>query len=163
MERTHRAATPSPRRVTAALAAPAVLAAAAVAISGCGNGAGYANTPRPPSPIVLGTSINDQRVSISPTHLGGGPVVLVVTNQSSGARSLRVQTAAIGGSCPGPDGTRGPINQSTSPISPQGTAQLSVTLCEGDYVVSVDNSAIQAANVVVGPERPSAQNQVLQP
>jgi len=152
--RSHRAA----RRVRAG--APALVA---LLVTGCGGGTSYANNPRPPSPIVLGTSINDQRESISPDHFGGGPVVFVITNQSSGARSLRVQTAAIGGTCPGPAGTVGPINQSTSPISPQGTAQLEVTLCRGDYVVSVDSSAIQAANVVVGPERPSAQNQVLQP
>ncbi|PZR68094.1 MAG: hypothetical protein DLM63_04950 [Solirubrobacterales bacterium] len=136
---------------------------AATLLSACGSGSNYANNPRPPSPIDLGTSINDHRVSVSPSHFGAGPVVLVVTNQSSAARSLRVRTTIIGASCTSPNGTRGPIDQSTSPISPQGTGQLQVDLCQGRYAVSVDDGAIQAADLVVGPQRASAQNQVLQP
>jgi hypothetical protein len=159
MESRHRVSA-SPRRPTAA--ALGCVVALALALSGCGSGSNYANNPRPPTPIVLGASINNASIAVSPSHFGAGPVVVVVTNQSSAAQMLHLSSAGIGASCAGPGGTRGPVDQTTSPISPQGTAQLQVDLCEGRYTVSVDKGT-QSAELVVGPARPSAQNQVLQP
>jgi hypothetical protein len=48
--------------------------AAVVAIAGCGTSSDYKNDPRPPSPIVLTASIDDQRVSVSPQRFGAGPI-----------------------------------------------------------------------------------------
>jgi len=140
-----------PRRAAGGLMACALLTAA-----GCGSSSDYKNQPRPPSPIVLGTSIDASRVSVSPSSIGAGPVLLVITNQSPAARSVTLQTDEI-------NGTQSGITQTTSPISPQGTAQLAAVLREGRYRVQVDASAVQPAELVVGPSRDSAQNQVLQP
>lgn len=133
------------------------MASALLTAAGCGSTSGdYKNEPRLPSPIVLGTSIDASRVSVSPSRFGAGPVLLVITNQSPAARALTLQTDEI-------SGTQSGITQTTSAISPQGTAQLAAILRQGRYRVAVDDSGVHAAELVVGPSRPSAQNQVLQP
>lgn len=137
-------------------AAGALMACVLLTGAGCGSTSDYKNRPRLPAPIVLGTSIASTRISVSPSRFGAGPVLLVITNQSPAARSLTLQTDEINGSKSG-------LTQTTSAISPQGTAQLSAVLREGRYRVRVDDSAVRAAELVVGPARPSAQDQVLQP
>ena len=141
-----------------------MLVIAAVGVAGCGGGSHYANLPRPPSPINLTVYINDHRVSLSPTSVGAGPVELIVTNQASNAESLTVLPAGANGSQPLAD---------TGPISPQGTAQVTVNLkSPGDYMVGISPSSdaaaaaqrgIQAATLHVGHPRPNASSQLLQP
>ena len=139
---------------------------ATTAVAGCGGGSHYANQPRPPSPINLTVYINDHRVSVSPTSVGAGPVELVVTNQASNSESLTVLPAGAAAAQPLAD---------TGPISPQGTAQVTLNLnSPGDYTVGISPSSqteaaaatptgIQAATLHIGSPRPSASNQLLQP
>ena len=142
-------------RRTAAFA-PLVVAAG-MALGGCGSSsADYKNEPRPPSPIVLTGYIDDQRVSLSPTSLGAGPISLIVTNQTSTAQRVTLESAGPAGSGPG-------LKQVTAPISPRDTATLKADVKPGRYTVHVGGDAIRAARLRVGPERPSAQNDLLQP
>ena len=139
---------------------------AAIALSGCGGGSHYANEPRPPAPVNLTVYINDHRISVSPTKVGAGLVELIVTNQASNSESLTVLPAGASAAQPLAD---------TGPISPQGTAQVTVNLgSPGDYTVGISPSAqtqaaaatptgIQAAILHVGSARPSASSQLLQP
>jgi hypothetical protein len=141
-----------------------MLGVAAAALTGCGGGSHFANRPRPPAPINLTVYVNDQRVSVSPTKIGAGPVVFIITNQASNAESLAVTSS--GGSSPLAD---------TGPISPQATAQLPVDLkSPGDYTVGIAaNSSTEAAAATptgirpalihVGSPRASSNNQVGQP
>jgi hypothetical protein len=143
-----------------------MLVFAAAGVSGCGGSTHFANRPRPPSPVNLTVYINNQRISISPSSVGAGPVVLIVTNQASNAESLRVLPAGAAAAQPLAD---------TGPISPQGTAQVTVNLdSPGDYSVAIaPNSSteaaaalptgIRAALVHVGKPRASASNQLLAP
>jgi hypothetical protein len=117
-------------------------------------------------PVNLTVYINDHRVSISPTSVGAGPVVFIITNQARNAESLTVMPSSGGGAPPLAD---------TGPISPQGTAQLQVNLnIPGDYTVGISPGStseavaatatgIQPALVAVGPRRPSSNNELLQP
>jgi hypothetical protein len=141
-----------------------MLVAATVA-AGCGGGGHYPNQPRPPSPVNMTVYINDQRVSVSPSSVGAGPVQLIVTNQASNSESLTVLAAGSAAGQPLAD---------TGPISPQGTAQVTVNLNSGNYTVAtaphasteaanVAPGGIQAALVHVGKPRPGASNQLLQP
>lgn len=142
-----------------------IVAVAAATASGCGGGTHFANLPRPPSPINLTVYINNQRVSVSPTSIGAGPVVLIVTNAASTAESLSVLPSGQSGAQPLAD---------TGPISPQGTTQVSVNLNAGDYSVGIAPDAsseaaaatptgIAPAPLHVGKPRPSASNQLLSP
>ena len=131
--------------------------AGVLALGGCGSSsADYKNDPRPPGPIVITGYIDDQRVSVSPRSLGAGPISLIVTNQTGAAQRVTLESAAATGSGPG-------IKQVTAPISPQDTATLKVDVKPGSYSVHVAGGAIRAARLSVGPDRASAQKDLLQP
>jgi len=125
-------------------------------VAGCGEEDDYENQPRPPAPIVVSASINDERISVAPRRFGAGPITLIVTNQTESAQELTLETDEIGGSGPG-------IQQDTGPINPGDTASLKAELGRGTYRVAVNGAGIQAAALNVGRPRPSAQNELLQP
>jgi len=131
--------------------------AAALLLAGCGSQSDYKNRPRPPSPITITASVNDGRVEVSPKRFGAGPITLVVTNQTDRATDLVLETDGTAGS-----GQAG-IRQKTGPINPQGTASLKANLRQGHYKVRVRGGTIRPASLVVGHQRASAQNQLLQP
>jgi hypothetical protein len=135
-------------------------------IAGCGSSGHFANIPSPPTPVNLTVYINDQKVSVSPSSVGAGPVVLIVTNQASTAQSLTVLPAGASAAQPIAD---------TGPINPQATTQVTVNLnTPGAYTVgTTPNGSTEAAAALptgvrpavlrVGKSRPSGSNQLLQP
>jgi hypothetical protein len=129
------------------------LAFVAVAVAGCGGGSDYKNEPRPPAPIVVTASISRDAVSVSPKKFGAGPVTLIVTNQTGASQQVTVEISN------GQTGFKG----RTGPINPRDTGELKADLGRGTYSVHVDGNSIRAAHVVVGRERASAQNDLLQP
>jgi hypothetical protein len=140
---------------TGAMALPSAIAAAIV-LAGCGATADSRTDPRPPAPIVLTASISDQRVSVSPRSFGAGPISLIVTNQTKTAQRVTLESVDAAGQGPG-------LKQETAPISPRDTATLKADVDPGRYSVHVLGDAITAAALRVGPERKSAQNDLLQP
>lgn len=141
--------------------------ALALPLSGCGSGGShFANRPEPASPVDVTVYINDQRISVSPSDVGAGPVVFLVTNQASNAESLTVLSTG---------NTAGQPLADTGPISPQGTTQVTLNLNQpGDYSVGISpNSSTEAAAATptgirpatlhVGTARRSASNELLQP
>ena len=139
------------RRRTAQVVPCIALATALVA--GCGSDTSYKNEPRPPSPIVVTASINKNAVAVSPKRFGAGPITLIVTNQTGASQQLTVE---INNGQPGFKGRTGPIN-------PRDTGQLKGNLGRGTYSGHVDGGAIRPARLTVGRQRPSAQNDLLQP
>jgi hypothetical protein len=132
------------------------IALALASVGGCGSGSDYANNPRPPAPINVTAAITNARVSVSPQRFGAGPIVLVISNQSSTAQEVTFQTSELGGSQPG-------RTFSTTPINPRGTATLKVDVRQGDWKLGTKDGGIRAAAVSVGKRRKSAQNDLLQP
>lgn len=135
------------RHPAVALAGAAVLAA-----TGCGSSGHYKNELRPPAPIVLTAAISKDRVSVSPSKFGAGPVSLVITNLTDSAQQVTFESA----------GSKNVLQQ-TGPINPSDTATLKVDVPSGDLVVRVAGNRIKAAKLAVGPQRKSAQNDLLQP
>jgi hypothetical protein len=129
------------------------LAFAAATVAGCGAGSSYKNEPRPPAPIVVTASISKSEVSVSPKRFGAGPITLIVTNQTGASQQVTVE---INNGQAGFKGRTGPIN-------PRDTGELKADLGQGTYSVHVDGNSIRAARLLVGRERPSAQNDLLQP
>ena len=132
------------------------IALALLSVAGCGGGSDYANKPRPPAPINVTAAITNSRVSVSPKRFGAGPIVLIISNQSSSAKKVIFQTDELGGSQPG-------RKFDTTPINPRGTATLKVDVRQGDWRLSTGDGDIRAAAVSVGRERKSAQGDLLQP
>jgi hypothetical protein len=136
---------------------------ACTVVAGCGSAGGTAPTqPRPPSPVNLTVYVNDSRVSVSPSRVGAGPVVFIVTNQASKSEQLAISRA----------GQSSPI-ASTAPINPQGTTQVSVNFAPGDYTIATqrrgndaqlsEQPTIRSASIHIGRERPNGNNDLLQP
>lgn len=138
------------------------MAFTALAVAACGSTGGRSAAElRPASPVNLSVYISGSRVSISPTAVGAGQVLFIVTNQASRAEALAIsrgsQTLAT-----------------TAPINPQGTTQVSVNTHPGTYTIAAaarggtdaqrsQSPSIAPASLHVGRPRPSSSNQVLQP
>jgi hypothetical protein len=128
--------------------------AVALAFAGCGGGEDFANKPRPPVTLELTGVITKQKVTISPSKVGAGPVVITVSNQSEQARTLTL------------DGNG--IQERVGPINPLDTAKLQKTLKPGRYTVTAGSEAataspIRPARLVIGKARASASDKVLLP
>jgi hypothetical protein len=137
-------------RTTAGLAT-----AAACLLAGCGGGEDYANKPRPATPINVTAAISNKEISISPKTFSGGPVVFIVSNQTSTPQTVTLQTQELGGDQPG-------IKQSTDPIAPRGTGTLKADVREGSYEISASKGPSPQTLEVKG-ERKSAQDTLLEP
>jgi hypothetical protein len=130
-----------------------LVAGAAVATAGCGT-KDFQNKPRPPVPLELTGVIQDKKVTISPSKVGAGPVVITVSNQTKAAHTLTLEG----------DSTQ----ERVGPINPLDTAKLQKTLEPGRYKVTAGSEKatahpIKAATLVIGKERASASDKVLLP
>src|SRR5919198_1937649 len=125
-----------------------VLALAAGATACGSDNTSYKNTPRRPAPINVTAAITNSQIKVSPRRFGAGPIVLIISNQSSDAQSVTFETGGGGAG----------IRQTTSAINPAGTAQLQIDLRQGTYQLSVEDHRITPARVRVGKRRASAQN-----
>lgn len=83
-------------------------------------------------------------------------MTFTIANLTEQAHKVTVETDELGAGSPG-------LKQTTSAINPGGTATLKIDLRRGDYTVTVGESGIQDARLKVGAERPSSQDQLLQP
>jgi hypothetical protein len=138
------------------------MAITAMTLAACGSTGGKsAALLRPPSPINVSVYVNDARISVSPSAVGAGPVVFIVTNQASHSEALAVSTGSH-------------TLATTAPINPQGTTQVTVDTRPGRYTIQAAPhgaseaqlsvaSPIAPATLRVGHPRSSSSNQVLQP
>jgi hypothetical protein len=140
-----------------------ILAAGVLALAGCGGGSTFANNPRPATPVDLTVYINNARVSVSPSSVGAGPVIFIVTNQSTKTQTLSIQHSASGHGL-----------ASTGPINPQATTEVTVNFKPGDYTVTTGAagktdaatatpSGIHPAALHIGKPRQNADSVLLQP
>ena len=132
----------------------AFLALIAIGATGCGSGSKFENNPRPPAPVQLTGVITDKGVTISPNKVGGGPVRLIISNQTQDAHTVTL------------DG--GNTTDTVGPINPLDTATLQQTLVQGSYRVKAGSSKavqkeLKPGRLKVGPPRKSSSSQVLLP
>ena len=127
-------------------------AGAVVLLAGCGSGKHYANLPRPPVLLNISAAVADGRVVVSPTRIGAGPINFTVANETLASQQIAITSA---------DGSSRLLQ--TGPINPGATASVKADISPGSYSVSTQDSTIRGAVIVVGPQRPSSQNVLLQP
>jgi hypothetical protein len=137
-------------RLALALASTVLLATA------CGDTEPRTNLPRPAAPVTLTAAVHDDVIQVSPAVTGAGPIVLLVSNQTSKPQKVTVETDELGGMTGG--------NTASTPVIAAGsTGRLSIDARSGRYAVHVQDRTVRAARVTVGPPRKSSQNQLLLP
>lgn len=137
-------------------AAAALAVAVAPATGGCGADDEFANDARAPTRLTLSASITPANVTVSPSRLGAGPIELIASNLTSTSQRLTLRS----------EGSRGaaqPLQQRTGPINPGDAASLTADLVQGTYRLTAGSGAVAPATIRVGPPRPDAQDQLLQP
>src|SRR5205807_9871456 len=115
-------------------------------VGGCGGGGTYKNAQRPPAPLNITASVSSGGIAVSPSSFGAGPIVLIVTNQTGASQEITFESNELGASKPG-------VTQTTEPINPRGTGQLTVNVTQGRYRVRAGNADIAPAQLNVGPQR----------
>ena len=113
-----------------------VLLAGAVLVAGCGGGSKFKDKPRPPIPVQLTGVVSDRGVTISPRRVGAGPVILTVSNQTTGAHTITLEG-------------NGTID-TVGPVNPLATAKLQQTLKPGTYTVKAGSKQASAADIPSG-------------
>lgn len=123
------------------------------ALAGCGSTAHFADKARPSAPVNLTVYVSNAKVAVSPSSVGAGPVIFIITNQASRAVQLAVRSATGGG-----------VLATTAPINPQATSSLSVNFRSGDYTVgTAGGPTISPASLHVGHARANGNSTLLQP
>lgn len=143
----------SGRHTSLRVAMSAAALVGVLAVDGCGNKGRYANDPRPPEPLNVTAAITDRNITLSPPRVGGGPILLIVSNQSGSSQDITVTSTGS---------TSNDAPAKTGLINPQGTGEVQVNLKPGSYEVAASKGS-QPATLTVGPQRGSSQNEVLQP
>ena len=129
---------------------------ALVFAAGCGSSPQRENLERPAPPVVMTAAVQDDVIRVSPSSVGAGQIVLVISNQSDQPQRVTFRTDELGG-------TRGGRTASSPMIPARATGRLTIDAREGRYSVSVADDDIRAAPVFVGPPRKSGQDRVLLP
>lgn len=120
---------------------------AALAVAGCGSD-DHPNEPRPPAPVELTAKVDRGKVVVSPSEVGAGLANITISNQTD----EDVQLSFVG-----------PTEATTDPIVDGGVIDFKIDLEQGDYEVGTESSGQRTAQLDVGPERPSSQNDLLLP
>lgn len=136
------------------LVATGAASIAAIALAACGSDESYKNDPRPAKTLVITAAILPDKVSVSPSQFGAGPISLTIANETDASQRISIVRQVNG---------QEQANEQTGPINPHDTATLKAEVDEGDYVIRVEGDSIAPARVAVGAPRESAQNDLLQP
>lgn len=122
-------------------------------LTGCGrvDQSEKPNGSRPPATLQISAAITDRSVNISPSEIGGGPVRVVITNQSSKSVKATLAPTSAGGS-----------RSTRDRIPPGGVAAIQATLTRGDWRLRVGRG-IDPGRLEVGRERKSSDGELLLP
>lgn len=136
-----------------------MLALLALGLAACGSAAHFADKSRPSAPVNVTVYVNNAKISLSPSSVGAGPVVFIVTNQATTSVALTVRPALGGGTL-----------ATTAPINPQATSSFSVDFHAGDYTLatnpspsSLSSGSIASASLYIGSARTNGNSSLLQP
>jgi hypothetical protein len=142
-------------RRSVALLAAAVLG---VVAAGCGGG-DFQDNPRPPVRLDLTGVIQDTKLTLSPSAVGAGPILITISNQTKDAHTVTLEGEPTNGNR---------VLERIGPINPLDTATLQKTLAPGSYQVRAGSAAavpreIAPATLKIGPERRDSNGDLLQP
>ena len=125
--------------------ATAVLAA--VVVTGCGRD-DFDNDPRPALAAEISVKIGEDEIVVSPREFGAGLVNFTIANLADTEAAVSIE---------------GPTVAESEEVAPGGTTTLKTELVSGDYEASIEGAEAEPFQFVVGPDRESAQDELLLP
>jgi len=132
------------RRRRALVTAAAI---AALSLAACG-GDDFENDPRPAVPEEVSVEIAEDGVVVSPSEFGAGLVNFTIVNLGDTSASLAID---------------GPISAESDEIAPQTNTTLKTDLRSGEYEAIAQGTSAASFEFSVGPDRESAQDELLLP
>jgi hypothetical protein len=134
----------------------AILMAGVMALcagAGCGED-DFENRPRPPVAVELTGVIQEDKVTVSPSRVGAGPVLITISNQTKAAHTVTLEGETI--------------RERVGPVNPLDTATIQKTLKRGSYEVSAGSQRavsreIEPAQLSIGKPRKSSSDELLLP
>lgn len=150
-----------------------ILAAAALAVAGCGSSS-HANDPRPAEPTRVSVTVTNHGVLVQPTRIAFGPerTQQIPQNQNDPQPPIKskpkrpLDVVFVISNQTGRDATVQVLHGSQELRSGKALAHSPETveaeLPTGSYTVSA-SGATSVGHVEVGPYRASSQNDILQP
>ncbi|MGK2878622.1 MAG: hypothetical protein ACSLFF_08640 [Solirubrobacterales bacterium] len=130
------------------IAGAIVVLATVLAVSGCAGNESYPNNPKPPANLNVSVFVGEDQIALSPNPFGAGPTRFVITNQTGTNQKVLISTEQF---------------DREVEVGVGQTVNFKQTVEPGDLSISTDNSAADSAELVVGPKRPSAQQDLNQP
>ena len=129
------------------------LAIAAAIVAGCGED-DFKNEARAPVREALTGVIQDDKVTVSPSKLGAGPVEITISNQTKAVHSVTLEGESI--------------VERQGPVAPGDTVTIQKTLATGSYEVKAGSEKavpkeIRPAVLKIGKERKNSNNDLLLP
>jgi hypothetical protein len=129
------------------------LAIAAAIVAGCGED-DFKNEARAPVREALTGVIQDDKVTVSPSKLGAGPVEITISNQTKADHTITLEGESI--------------VERQGPVQPGDTATIQKTLRPGSYEVKAGSTKavpreIRPAVLTIGKERKDSNNDLLLP
>jgi hypothetical protein len=129
------------------------LALAAAIVTGCGD-EDFKNEARAPVREALTGVIQNDKVTVSPSRLGAGPVEITISNQTDSEHSVTLEGESI--------------VERQGPVAPGDTVTIQKTLTRGSYEVKAGSEKavpreIRPAVLKIGKERPNSNNDLLLP
>ena len=129
------------------------LAIAAAVVAGCGED-DFKNEARAPVREALTGVIQDDKVTVSPSKLGAGPVEITISNQTKADHTVTLEGESI--------------VERQGPVAPGDTLTIQKTLTQGSYEVKAGSEKavpreIRPAVLRIGKERKNSNNDLLLP
>ena len=129
------------------------LAVAAAIVAGCGD-EDFKNEARAPVREALTGVIQDDKVTVSPSNLGAGPVEITISNQTKANHTVTLEGESI--------------VERQGPVAPGDTVTIQKTLAKGSYEVKAGSEKavpreIRPAVLKIGRDRKNSNNDLLLP
>jgi hypothetical protein len=129
------------------------LAIAAVIVAGCGD-EDFKNEARAPIREALTGVIQNDKVTVSPSKIGAGPVEITISNQTKADHTVTLEGESI--------------VERQGPVAPGDTVTIQKTLAKGSYEVKAGSEKavpreIRPAVLKIGRERKNSNNDLLLP
>lgn len=123
------------------------VAVASLALAACGRD-DFENNPRPPAAIPISVQVNDDQITVSPAEFGAGIADFTIVNLGEVPTGIEID---------------GPTNGESDEIAPGTSGVLKMEMETGDYEATALDLDAKPFDFVVGPDRESSNNDLLQP